>query len=492
LGRRDLAVIRLGVIGAGITPLLAFEYLRHLPLLDPLLEAPRQHFYIVSAASLCAALIALAIGVAGRSQRNIEVSFLALSFVSLALIFAVHGLATPGFLLPPNNLSSIASELSIFMSAAWLVLSSTSSNSSVVRYLSRRQGLLVPLWAFLLMAVGAAGLKWPHIVNALAVTTPPLIWIFAAGTVAMLLIASVRYWQSYTYSRFPMQLAIVYASGWLAVAQWIIVTGTHWRLSWWLYHYLFLAATIALIIGIVWQYAQGTSLVAAVRGLFLTDPVEQLEAGLSRSAHALIIATEARDPYTAGHSYHATLAAVRLAGAMGQSAEMLRVLAQAGVVHDVGKIEIPDQILHKHGKLTPDERTVVEKHPITGFQMCRRLGFMPDELEVIRHHHERWDGTGYPDRLAGNRIPLLARILAVTDVYDALTSGRSYRAPWSHEQARTYILEEAGRQFDPHCVEVWAKLTMRGPVVQKTPHPGPRPQLVRRLATGGQDGRGSF
>ncbi len=475
------------MLGAGITPLLAFEYLRRQPLLDPLFDAPRQHFYIVSAASLCAALIALAIGVAGRRQRNIEVSFLSLSFVSLALIFAVHGLATPGFLLPPNNLSSIAAEVSIFITAAWLALSSTSSNSGIVRYLSRRQGLLVPLWALLLVAVGAAGLKWPHLVNALPVTTPPLIWIFAAGTVAMLLLASVRYWQSYTYSRFPLQLAIVYAGGWLAVAQWIMVRGTHWRLSWWMYHYLFLAATAALIIGIVWQYAQGTSLVAAVRGLFLTDPVEQLEAGLSRSAHALIIATEARDPYTAGHSYHATLEAVRLAGAMGLSGEMLRVLAQAGVVHDVGKIEISDQIIHKPGTLTTDERAIVEKHPITGFQMCRRLGFMPDELEVIRHHHERWDGSGYPDRLTGNQIPLLARILAVTDVYDALTSGRSYRGPWSHEQARTYILAAAGKQFDPHCVDVWAKLTIRGRVVQKTPDPGPRSQLVRRLATGSQD-----
>ncbi len=466
-----------------MTPLLAFEYLRRLPV-DPIFEAPRQHFYIVSAASLLAALIALAIGVAARRQRNIEVSFLALAFLSLALLFAVHGLSTPGFLLPPNNVSSVAAELSILMTATWLALSSTSSNSSLVQRLSRRQGLLVPLWALLLVVFGATGLVWPQLVNGMSVTTPPVIWILAGSTVGMLLIASVRYWQSYTYSRFPLQLAIVYAGGWLAVAQWIMVTGTKWRLSWWLYHYLFIAATIALIIGIVWQYAQRTSLVAAVRGFFLTDPVEQLEAGLSGSAHALIIATEARDPYTAGHSYHATLTAVRLAGAMGLPAEMVRALAQGGVVHDVGKIEIADQILNKPGRLTPDERIIVQKHPITGYEMCGRLGFMPDELEVIRHHHERWDGTGYPDRLAGERIPLLARILAVADVYDALTSGRSYRGAWTHKQARTYILEGAGTQFDPRCVEVWADLTVEGPVVEKTTGPGPRPELVRAVGIG--------
>jgi putative nucleotidyltransferase with HDIG domain len=470
----------LGAILVGIAPLLIFEYLRRLPSLDPLFDAPRQHFYIVSAASLLAGFIALAIGLAGRRQRNIEVSFLALGFVSLALIFAVHGLATPGFLLPPNNLSSIAAQLSIFVTAAWLALSSTSSSSNIVRHLSQSQGVLVPLWALLLAAVGATGLLWPHLVNVMPVSSPPLVWIVAGCTVGLLLITSGRYWKSYTYSRFPLQLAIVYAASWLAVAQWIMVRGTHWRLSWWLYHYLFLAATLALIIGIVWQYAQGTSLVAAVRGLFLTDPVEQLEAGLSRMAHAIIVATEARDPYTAGHSYRATLAAVRLASAMGLPAEKLRVLAQAGVVHDVGKIEIPAQIIHKPGKLTPDERAIVEAHPNTGFEICRRLGFMPEALDVIRHHHERWDGAGYPDRLAGEQIPLLARVLAVTDVYDALTSKRSYRGPLNHERARAHILEGAGKQFDPQCVEIWAKLTLKGPLVHKAPIPRPqRPALVR-------------
>jgi len=478
---RNLVFIRLGAILAGIAPLLTFEYLRRRPALDPLFDAPRQHFYIVSAAALLAAGIAIAIGVAGRRQRNIEVSFLALGFISLALIFAVHGLATPGFLLPPNSLSSIAAELSVFVTAAWLALSSTSSSSDIVRRLASWQGLLVPLWAVALAAAGATALIMPHLVNVIPASTPPLVWVFAGGTVGLLAITSVRYWQSYTYSRFPLQLAIVYAASWLAVAQWIMIRGTHWRLSWWLYHYLLVAATLTLIAGILWQYAQGTSLVAAVRGLFLTDPVEQLEAGLSRSAHALIVATEARDPYTAGHSYHATLAAVRLALAMGLPAEKLRVLAQAGVVHDVGKIQIPDRIIHKPGKLTPDEWAIVQKHPDTGFEMCRRLGFMPDELDVIRHHHERWDGTGYPDHLTGEEIPLVARILAVTDVYDALTSGRSYRGPWSHDQARTHILKEAGKQFDPYCVEIWAKLSARGPIVHKTPIPRSRsrPAMVR-------------
>lgn len=480
--KHNLTIMGLAAILAGVIPLLAFEGLRSLPA-DPILRTPLQHFYIVSTAALLAALIAIAIGIAGRRQRNIEVSFLASAFISLSLLFLVHGLATPGFLLPPSKVTSVTAELSVFVTAIWFALSATSSNSSLVQYLARRQGLLVPLWALSLGAVGATGLLYPHLWSTLPVTSPPLQWILAGCTIGMFVIASMRYWQSYTYSRFPLQLAIVYAGGWLAVAQWIMVRGTQWRLSWWLYHYLLVAATGALIIGIVWQYAQGTSLVAAVRGLFLTDPMERLEAGLSASVHALIIATEARDPYTAGHSYHATLTAVRLAAAMGLPAEKLRALAQGGVVHDVGKIEIPDQILNKPGVLTADERTVVEKHPITGYEMCRRLGFMPDELEVIRLHHEWWNGTGYPDGLAGERIPLLVRIMAIADVYDALTSHRAYRSAWSHEQARAYVVRTAGTQFDPRCVEVWEKLTAKGPVVRKPQIFVPQRAFARPAAT---------
>jgi len=184
---------------------------------------------------------------------------------------------------------------------------------------------------------------------------------------------------------------------------------------------------------------------------------------MSDSVRALVLATEIRDPYTAGHSYRVTLTALRIGEAMGLSREQLRALAQGGLVHDVGKIRVPDHILNKPGPLTPEERRIIEEHPITGYEMCSRLGFMPDELAVIRHHHERWDGTGYPDGLKGEEIPLLARILAVADVYDALTSRRAYREPWTHEQAREYVLAGAGTQFDPRCAAVWAQLTADGP-----------------------------
>ena len=119
---------------------------------------------------------------------------------------------------------------------------------------------------------------------------------------------------------------------------------------------------------------------------------------------------------------------------------------------------MPTLILNAPGKLTPQEWTLVQAHPVHGYERCRVMGFLPEELGIIRSHHERWDGQGYPDRLAGTEIPELARLLSIADVYDALTSQRSYRDPWSHERANAYLREQAGVSFDPALVAGWLRL----------------------------------
>ncbi|MCI3924673.1 HD domain-containing protein [Paenibacillus sp. TRM 82003] len=132
-------------------------------------------------------------------------------------------------------------------------------------------------------------------------------------------------------------------------------------------------------------------------------------------------------------------------------------------MHDVGKIEIPDAILNKPGRLSPEERAMIELHPVKGYDMCRGLGFMKEELEIIRWHHEKWGGGGYPDGLRGDAIPMLARIVAVADVYDALTSNRAYRKAMTHEQAMSLLNEQRGSHFDPACIEAWQRVCARDP-----------------------------
>ena len=455
---------------AAVLPLVVFEYLRHAPSADVVWQAPGFHFFVVSAAATLAAVAAAAVGVVGWQRRNIQVSLLSLGFMSLTMLFGLHGLATPGFILEVSHLPAVAGSLSLLVTAGWLALSSAPSTWRPIAALARYQGLLVPAWALILLAVVAACLAWPHLWDAVPVHLPPLSWAVGTLTIGAALVAAARYWHAHTYSGFPLPRGVVYASGWIAAASWIQLNGTVWRASWWTYHLLLLAATAVLVWGVMRQYASSCSLAELAGEPPAAEPaLAQLGATLPDSVRALIVATEARDPYTAGHSLRVTVQALRLGRAMGLSHWQLRALAHAALVHDVGKIEVPDAILNKPGPLTPDERRIVERHPVTGHRMCSRLGFLPEELGAIRHHHERWDGTGYPDRLAGEAIPLLARVLAVVDVYDALTSERSYRQAWSHDQAFAYILQQAGSQFDPECVKAWSQLVAGGLPAQRAP-----------------------
>jgi HD-GYP domain-containing protein (c-di-GMP phosphodiesterase class II) len=446
-----------------------FLYLKLHTAEDSMYAMPHGHFYIVTGAAFLAAIAAFVVGVAGIRRRNIHVTFLSMAFTSLALVFMLHGLATPGFLLPVTQVPAVAAQLSILLTAGWLYLSSCPTDHPLVRILSRWQRWLVPAWAALLAAVVLSTMRYPGLVRFIPIHLSPLKWLATLLVMALAGLAARHYWIAYRYARFPLQLSILCSTGWLIGAQVIVVTTQVWRTSWWIYHFLLLGATAATLYGLWRQYAIGASIAVAVKGLMGLEPVEQIEAGIAPSVRALVIAVETRDRYTAGHSYRVTIEALRLGQAMGLPPEQLRALAQGGIIHDVGKIEVPDSILNKPGKLTPEERAVVERHPITGYEVCKRLGFLTEELGVIRHHHEKWDGTGYPDRLEGTQIPLLARILAIADVYDALTSTRSYRKPWSHEQAAAVIVQESGRHFDPDCVAAWVRISETAPAQNRYP-----------------------
>ena len=253
------------------------------------------------------------------------------------------------------------------------------------------------------------------------------------------------------------------------VAQIIMVRGVMWSFSWWIYHFLLLASMIVMIAGLIKQYAVKGTLTESIRSLFTNDPFERITNSIAPSVKDMVTAVEKKDTYTAGHTLRVTLYALRLAEELHLKPEQLRAIVQGGLVHDVGKIKIPDGVLNKPGKLLPDERALIEKHPVYGYEMCRNLGFMKEELSIIRSHHEKWDGSGYPDRLKGTDIPYFARIVAVADVYDALTSERSYRKAWTHFKAMAYLKENKGTHFDPQCVDAWEQLCLRNPDVYHCP-----------------------
>jgi HD-GYP domain-containing protein (c-di-GMP phosphodiesterase class II) len=171
---------------------------------------------------------------------------------------------------------------------------------------------------------------------------------------------------------------------------------------------------------------------------------------------ALTSAATARDGYTAIHAHRLVEMAVATARRLGLSEEEQRMMRLGAILHDIGKIGIPDAILHKPGPLTEEEWQVMRTHPDIGRQILQEIGGVFEQLAtIVVAHHERWDGKGYPRHLAGETIPLHARILTVVDAYDAMTSRRVYRDPLTVEQAKAELLRCSGTQFDPKVVEAF-------------------------------------
>jgi len=158
------------------------------------------------------------------------------------------------------------------------------------------------------------------------------------------------------------------------------------------------------------------------------------------------------------HSERVTRFAELIGRGLNLSDDQMRVLTVSAILHDIGKIAVPEQILDKPGKLTDEEFAVVKKHPQAGADIISSIPSYEKILPGILHHHERWDGAGYPQGLQEKDIPLFARIICIADVYDALTEDRPYRQAWSREQVRKFFEEQRGRMFDPELVDIFLKL----------------------------------
>ncbi len=168
-------------------------------------------------------------------------------------------------------------------------------------------------------------------------------------------------------------------------------------------------------------------------------------------------ALDLRDKETEGHTLRVTDLTLRIAGLMGFTREQLIHMRRGALLHDIGKMGVPDVILHKPGPLDEDEWRVMKRHPDFACDLLAPIQYLEPALDIPRYHHEKWDGTGYPDQLKGEEIPMAARIFAVVDVFDALTSERPYRGPWPRDKALDYIHSQAGKHFDPRVVEVFLK-----------------------------------
>ena len=188
---------------------------------------------------------------------------------------------------------------------------------------------------------------------------------------------------------------------------------------------------------------------------------------------ALAMAVEAKEPYTGGHTKRVAYYATLIGEAMGVDDGTMKTLQHAGILHDVGKIGIKDDILLKPGALTPEEFRIMQQHSVIGEAILKPVQSLRKVAELVRHHHERYDGTGYPDGLKGEAIPLAARILTVSDSYDAMVTDRPYRKRLSLEQAKEELRKGAGKQFDPNAIDAFLTL-----LAQKETKTAPAPTPI--------------
>ena len=189
----------------------------------------------------------------------------------------------------------------------------------------------------------------------------------------------------------------------------------------------------------------------------------QMQRSVLQSLLGLANALEAKDEYTRGHSERVAGLAQRLALAAGLGIAEAKTIAEAGLLHDLGKIGVPEHILRKQGPLTAEEWIAMRRHPLTGAQIVAPLEFFADAALIVRHHHERHDGSGYPDGLKGDGIPVCSRIVAIADVYDALTSERPYRRKLARAEAVQIMRDDAGLTLEPRLTELFLDLVIDAP-----------------------------
>jgi putative nucleotidyltransferase with HDIG domain len=204
----------------------------------------------------------------------------------------------------------------------------------------------------------------------------------------------------------------------------------------------------------------------------LLETTQQLEESLLETVETLNAAVEARDPYTAGHSQRVRRVALAIGRNLGLSAKRLGVLSTAALFHDVGKIGIPDSILTKAGPLEPSEAAIMREHVLRGAEIAAKVSSFHDAIPAIRHHHERWDGLGYPDGLSGDEIPLEATIVGLADAWDAMTTNRPYATALSLNEALMQIRSGRGKQFNPAVVDAFTEVARRQPAEVLPPETG--------------------
>ena len=422
----------------------------------------KTHFWSVVLSALVATTAGVALSFGGWRRGDARAVLVGTAFTVMASLLVVHGLASPGFIVEMNGVVSLTGAATLPVGAVILALSAwpVANRPRAVRPLLWLQGALMVG----VVALGVAAMWLPSLVP--SVPKPASLVAIATLVVGVAFygLLALRALRTVLLTRRRADLAVFVGIVWLAGALVPALMLTYLDLAWWLGHGLEVAGVLlvgAPVAADLFRSAPSRPLAGDLSG---GELVSAEEAFLGSQVGGLMRLLAEKDAYTEGHTRRVALLAVAVGEQLGLAPARLRELATGGLLHDIGKLSVPDDVLQKPVALDDEEYALVQRHAVWGDTLLGHLGFSPRVRLLVRGHHERLDGSGYPD--GATLLSLETRVLAVCDVYDALRSERVYREAWSHERAIGLLREEAGTAFDGRCVGALERVLVRAAAPQ--------------------------
>ena len=419
------------------------------------------HFVGVGIAAALAAVAAIALTAAGVRGDDGRTVLVGTAFTAMASLLALHGLATPGFIVGRSGIAAFTGAATLPIGGGILALSTLPA--------LRRPRNVKPFLAAQIVGValvatfGATAMTHPTLVPRVpAPGGSAALAALGVGSVFFALLLA-RALKTYLLTRRRTDLTVLVGLAWLTLALPPAVATTYDQLGWWLGHLLELLGIVLVVGAIALDLRRGRASSRPLHGdVRAGELVLEEEAFLGPRIRALMLRLAEKDDYTEGHTRRVALRAVQVGEELGLAPSRLRGLAIGGLLHDIGKLTVPDGILKKPAGLTDGEFAVIRNHPLWGVELLGELGGFEDAVHrLVLDHHERLDGGGYPHRKPAVELGVDTRVLTVCDVFDALVSTRVYREAWPVEKAITLLRDETGAAFDARCVAALERVLRR-------------------------------
>jgi putative nucleotidyltransferase with HDIG domain len=447
LSRFRLDGPRLGVVAALVLPAFVVLPAARTMWMPPAIV----HFALGSAVAAVGAVASLALTVAGARANDGRAMLLGIAFSTMTALLGVHAMATPGVIVGTNGVIALAGGLTAPVGAGLLALTALPALRRPRRV---RPLLVLQLGAAAgVVVLGVIGLVFPSVVPAVpAPGSAPAYLLMAAGEfcLALLLVRALR---TYLLTHRSADAMVAIGCAWLGWTQWGQLVVGPMTAAYYVAHLLEVASVGLIGIPAALDLHRNRASRPLSGDLTATELVAAEEAFLGPRVRALLVRLAERDESTAEHTRRVAMLAASVAEELKLPAAARRDLAMGGLLHDIGKLSVPLDILRKPAALTNEEFAAIKRHPGAGRSLLEELGGFPEPVRrLVSDHHERLDGKGYPRGLTGAELDLQTRILTACDVYDALVSDRVYRAAWAPERALALLHEDTGTAFDPQVV----------------------------------------